>query len=422
VAGSYIEQNPSPANPYVVEPGEDVEFDWQLEDNGAIARSVYCFRVARTDGTALDGYFNYPQIRTASFSPVIKNWRWYDDTQNETPSTPLSGENTAPVEIMASNELALRVTIDEIKNVQGINVKFKLQYDESNLFTNPRDVVATSSCFASSTWCYASGSGINDVKISTKVLSDSDACAGSVGVGCGTHNNSSTYVTGDTHPSGANREYEFYLQHKAARVGAVYYFRLFEMSENVPVLPNASSTFPSLVAESSRLFLTVTGLQAGTTTAGVTLTASSSPAVIGFGSIPLNTDVIAAHRITLDTNATEGYRVLSFARQQLLNTYGTALPSVTGSNAVPTAWTIGCVSSSTGCVGYHTTDATLSNGSTRFAALDSYAGLSSNPEEIMAGSFPTTDVHDIVYRVRVGPLQPAGEYQTSIIYVAVPGF
>lgn len=422
VAGSYVEENPSPANPYIGEPGDDIEFDWQLEDNGAQARSVYCFRMARNDGSTLDGYFNYPQIRTASFSPVIKNWRWYDDTQNETPLTALASENSAPIEILANNAVALRVTIDDIKNVQGTNVKFKLQYDESNLFTNPRDIMSTSTCSASSTWCYASGTGVNDVKISTKVLSDSDACSSSIGIGCGTHNNSSLYTAGDVHPSGANREYEFYVEHKAARVGAVYYFRLFEMSDNLPVAPNASSTYPSLVAESSRLFMTVTGLPSGTTTAGVVLTASSSPDVVGFGTIPLDTDVTAAHRITLETNATEGYRVLSFARQQLLNSYGTAIPSITGSNATPTAWAVGCLASSTGCVGYHTTDAILSNGSTRFVAPDSYAGLDTTPREIMVGSFPTTDVHDILYRVRVRSLQPAGQYQTEIVYLAIPKY
>lgn len=422
VAGSYVGQNPSPANPYVGTPGTDTEYDWQLEDNGAIARSVYCFRMVKTDGSTLDGYFNYPQIRTASFSPVIKNWRWYDDTQNETPVTPLSTENVAPIEITAKNPLALRVTVGEIKNVQGINVKFKLQYDESNLFTNPQDVTASSSCTATSTWCYTTGAALDGAVVLNKILSDSDTCSAGVGAGCGTHNASSDYTVGDLHPAGTSREYEFYLEHKAARVGAVYYFRLFEMSEDVPVLPKASSTYPSLVAESSKLFLTVTGLPSGTTTAGVTLTASSTPDVVGFGTIALDTDVTAGHRLTLETNATEGYRVLSFARQQLLNTYGTAIPSITGSNATPTAWSVGCVASSTGCVGYHTTDATLSNGSTRFAALDSYAGLESTPREIMFGSFPTTDVHDILYRVRVHPLQPAGQYQTEIVYIALPKY
>lgn len=420
VAGNYVELNPSPTNPYIVEPGEDIEFDWHLEDNGALERTSYCFRMIKSDGATLDGYFNYPQIRTASFTPAGKKWRWYDDTENETPSTPLSAEEVAPIEIGANNPITLRITVDEIKNVQGLNIKFKLQFDESSLFTNPRDVVATSSCVATSTWCYSTGGGVNNTKVTSRVLSDSDPCIASVGIGCGTHNNSPTYTTGDTHPSGALREYSFYLEQRSARVGAVYYFRLYETLNSLPVAPASTSTYPSLVAESATLFLTVSGLPAGTTTAGVVTAASSTPNTIAFGSLPLNTDVNAAHRVTLDTNATQGYRVLTYARQQLINSYNTAIPSIIGSNATPTSWAIGCLSSTTGCVGYHSTDATLSGGSTRFAPLDSYAPLDSTPREIMFGSFPTTDVHDIVYRVRVRSSQPAGDYETEIIYLAIP--
>ncbi len=374
------------------------------------------------DDATLDGYFNYPQIRTASFTPVSKTWRWYDDTNLETPLVPLANEEVAPVEIASGNALALRLTIGESKNVQGLNVKFKIQYDESSAFTNPHDVVATSSCTASSTWCYATATGVNNVKITTKVLSDADPCVASVGNGCGTHNTAATYAAGDTHPSGANREYAFYLLQRAARVGAVYYFRVYETLNDVPVQNYASSTYPSLVAESARLIMTVGGLPSGTTTAGVTTTASSTPSTISFGSIPLNTDVAAAHRITIDTNATEGYRVLSFARQQLLNSYGTAIPPITSTNAVPTSWSLGCVASSTGCAGYHTTDAALQNGSTRFAALDSYAGLDTTAREIMYSSFPVTDVHDIVYKVRVRSAQAAGTYLTEMVYLAVPTY
>jgi hypothetical protein len=378
--------------------------------------------MVKSDDVTLDGYFNYPQIRTASFTPVSKKWRWYDDTTAETPLTPLANEEISPIEVSANNAIALRVTIGELKHVQGLNVKFKIQYDESSAFTNPRDVIATSSCVASSTWCYASGAGVDNAKISTTLLSDADTCVVSIGNGCGTHNSSSTYVTGDTHPSGANREYEFYIVQRAARVGAVYYFRLYETLNNLPVQNFASSTYPSLVAESARLIMTVEGLPSGTTTAGVTMTASSTPSTISFGSIPLNTDVAAAHRITIDTNATEGYRVLSFARQQLLNSYGTAIPPITGSNAIPISWATGCLATSTGCVGYHTTDAALNGGSTRFAAFDSYAGLDTTAREIMYSSFPVTDVHDIVYKVSVRSLQAAGTYQTEMVYVAVPTY
>lgn len=422
VAGSYSEENPAPANPFTVNPGEDLEYDWQLEHNGAIERSVYCFRMTRSDGTTLDGYLNYPQIRTAGFTPQTQNWRWYNDETNETPTIPLASETIAPIEIQNDEILALRVTVGEAKNVRGQNVKFKLQYAENPNFTNPRDVTATSTCTASSTWCYAEGAGLDNATITTKVLSDADACVASVGNGCGTHNSSGLFVTGSVHEPGADREYEFYVRQVVARTGVVYYFRLYDTLNEVPVVLKPSSAYPSVVAETAKLSLTISGLPAGTTTAGVVTTATSTPSAINFGSIPIDTPWYSAHRITITTNALEGYRVLSFARQQLLNSYGTAIDSVTGTNAVPTSWAVGCSNSATGCIGYHTSDATLAGGSTRFSPLDSYAGLETTPREVMYSSIPANDVHDILYRVRVGPLQPAGNYETEIVYVAVPTY
>jgi hypothetical protein len=422
IAGIYAESNPTPANPYLSSAGEDIEFDWNIQHNGAIERSVYCFRMVRSDGTTLDGYFDYPQIRTAGFSPVTKNWRWYGDSGNETPSTALSAETVAPTGVVNTDEIALRITVGERKTVRGENVKFKLQYDESPNFTNPRDVVATSSCTATSTWCYASGGGMNNATITTKVLTDADACVASVGNGCGTHNSSGAFVPGDVHQAAANREYSFYLRHAAARVGAVYYFRLYEVLNELPVVPNTGESYPSLVAESARLSLAIGGLPAGTTTSGITTNASSSPSAITFGSLGVNTDYYAAHRLSVDTNATEGYRILMFARQQLLNGYGTPIASITGTNAAPTSWATGCLISADGCVGYHTTDATLAAPATRFAPLDSYAGLHTTPAEVMYSPIPATESHDIVYRVRVGAEQPAGTYETEMVYIAIPTY
>jgi hypothetical protein len=417
-----VEENPAPANPYIVDAGEDVEYDWFIEHNGAISRSNYCFRMVRSDGTPLDGYFNYPQIRTAGYSPRTQDWRFYEDAQNETPSNPLAAETVTPIEIANNDIIALRVTVGESKNVTGQNVKFSLQYDESPDFSSPIFVVATSSCTATSTWCYADGGGVDNATITTKVITTSDTCTASIGNGCGTHNESPNFVTGFSHQAGANKEFAFYVTHKAARAGAVYYFRLFEVFENVPVPIGAGDTAPSVVAETPKLVLNITGLGAGTTTAGITTTATTTPNSVTFGSLPIGVDAYAAHRIGLSTNATDGYRVYSFARQQLLNDYGTAIPPITGTNAAPVAWSVGCLASSTGCVGYHTTDATLSNGSTRFAPLDSYAGLHTSPAEIMYSPIPADDSHDIVYRVRVYGTQPAAIYTTEIVYIAVPAY
>ena len=421
-SGSLVQQNPSAANPYPVTEGDNIEYDWYIEQNGANPQSTYCFRTVHTDSTPLNGYNNYPQIRTAGFTPRTLNWRWYDDIENETPIMPLAGENVAPINVANTNTIALRFSVDETRNAQGQNIKFKLQFSDDISFTSPRDVAATSSCGERSLWCYTEGGGINNQLISTRVLSDSDVCVASSGVGCGTHNTVPSASSTHTHFADATQEYSFTIRNAAARVNAVYYFRLFDTTNNVSVPLAAGESFPSLVTEGPTLQLALAGLPAGTSTAGVITDTATTPSTVGFGPLTFGEEYVAAHRISIITNATEGYQVLKFTRQQLMGASGVIVPSTLGTNAIPQSWATSCLASSTGCVGYHTTDATLRNGSTRFAAIDTYAGFATSPMEIMYSSIPASDTHDIVYRIRVNELQPAGIYETEIVYLAVPAY
>jgi len=184
----------------------------------------------------------------------------------------------------------------------------------------------------------------------------------------------------------------------------------------------ASSSYPSVQTGNSSLTLTVSGVPSGTSTASVNTTATTTSTAIDFGSLAFNTDNIAAQRLDVNTNATEGFKVLQYATQELRNSSGVAIESVSSTNALPGAWSSVCSASSTGCVGYHTTDGVLEGGSTRFGAPDTYAGLSTEPVEILYNSIASSTQADVVYRVRVTEEQPAGDYETSIIYLAVPVF
>lgn len=42
------------------------EWDWVVQDNGAVSSTTYYFRMVLGDGTALAGYTNYPQLTTAA--------------------------------------------------------------------------------------------------------------------------------------------------------------------------------------------------------------------------------------------------------------------------------------------------------------------------------------------------------------------
>lgn len=422
VSGSLVHQNPSLANPYAITEGEDVEYDWYLEQNGANPQSTYCFRVVRNDTTPLEGYNQYPQIRTAGFTPLTKNWRWYSDIENETPVSSLASVDTAPTNVANTNNLVLRINVQETKNAPGENIKFKLQFSEDSSFENPRDVVATSSCGDRSLWCYAEGGGVDNTYITNALLSGGSGCVASAGSGCGRHNTSPTSTTSHVHFNGVTQEYSFSIRNVAARVSAVYYFRLYDTTNDLPVGVAFASTPPSLVTEGPSLVFTVNGLPQGTTTAGVLTTTPTSASDISFGLLSLNTEYVAAHRISVTTNATEGYQVLKFARQQLMTSNGLTIPSIAATNTAPSSWSLSCVASSTGCVGYHSTDATLFGNSTRFAPIDSYAGLESQPVEVMYSSIPAADTHDIIYRILINELQPAGDYEGEITYLAVPSY
>ncbi|MEZ4104333.1 MAG: hypothetical protein R3B60_03540 [Candidatus Paceibacterota bacterium] len=422
VSGVLTHENPSAVNPYSVDQDENVEYDWFIEQNNADPKSTYCFRMIKSDNTLVDVYNNYPQIRTAGYTPKTGTWRWYDDAQNETPISPLAAEESAPVNVPDNDDLTLRISVSETKNIQGSNVKFKLQYSEDANFSDAYDVAASDNCVATSSWCYVDGGGVDNEIITTSVLSGNDVCVSSSGGGCGTHNTVSTFVSGHTHEASTTKEYSFTLKGNNPKYDTVYYFRVYDVTFDEPVPTKAGFSYPSLVTEGTNLVFTVSGLPSGTSTAGIITDISTTPNGIEFGSLLFDTNYEAAHRITIDTNASKGYQIFKFASQQFLNNLGTEIPSITGSNISPTSWTIGCQSTSTGCVGYHTTDGTLKGGSTRFAADDTFAGLETLPTEIMYSSIPATESHDIVYRVRIAVMQEFGDYQTEIVYLAVPSF
>ena len=375
-------------------------------------------------GVSLSSYSDYPQLRTANFTAKSQNWRWYNDENNVTPTVALAIENSAPINILFNDALKLRITAKETKNISQNNTRFTLQYSESPTFASwVNNVVATSSCTASSTWCYFNGGGTDNAIITTKVLSDAESCIASVGRGCGTHNESPGAKNGFTQLGTSSTEYEFTVVAKAARVSAVYYFRLFDTVQNIPVPLNVGESYPSLVTVGSSLVFLLSGLSSGTTTEGVVLNTSSTPTTIPFGALSFGTDYYAAYRLNVNTNATEGYQVLMYAFQQLVNSYGSPIPAVTGTNASPTGWSTGCSGSAIGCFGYHAGDDSLYAGSARFGANDSFAQLSTtSAQEIMYSSIPTNDTHDIVYKLKVTPEQPAGNYQTTITYIVVPVF
>ena len=421
VAGTYEEQNNSAVNPNTVDLTEDIEYDWHVEHNGAVQQSDYCFRMVESDGTELDGYNNYPTLRTTGYTPVTGDWRWYEDEENSTPTTPFAATNTAPIDVTNGEPMKLRIVAEEVEGASGENTKFRLQFSEQADFSDGGTfVAASSSCTGTSTWCYADGGGIDNATITTALIATADSCSGGVGAGCGTRNEFPTTTSDFLHLSNTATEFEFTIRSAGPRVNAVYYFRLYDVTNDGPVV--ASSSYPSVVTEGGSLVFTMDGVTAGQMTEGVMTDVATTPVSVPFGGIQPGTDYVAAYRLNVNTNATEGYQMFMYARQPMTDESGNEIPGVSADNTTPGAWSSVCSAVATGCVGYHAGDDSLSDGSTRFAPDDTYAAFSTSTlEEVMYSSQPSiNDTTDIILRLQVSDLQPAGDYQKEIVFVSVP--
>lgn len=422
VAGTYEEQNNSTLNPYTAFPDDEVEFDWVVQHNSPEDKTSYCFRMTEAGGALLNVYNNYPVLRTVGFDPRIADWRWYDDETSLNPSSALATENITPSNIANTNAIKLRVVLAESSGADGVDVKFALQYSEYADFSKGVNTLeATTTCVENSLWCYYDGNGTDNQRVTSSLLSSADVCTTGNESGCGTHNESiSTTTATYDQLAYTSSEYEFSILHAGARVNTVYYFRLYDVVNDEEVLLLSGSSYPSVVTEGAKLNFSVAGVNAGDLIAAETMDATTTASQISFDEFVFNTPQEAAQQVVIDTNATEGYQLLMYTSQQLVNEFADEIQPITSSNITPSAWTDVCTAAVTSCVGYHTTDGALAGGSVRFGATDSYAALSVNPEEVSFSSIPTVDSEEIVYRIQISENQPVGNYETTIIYLAVP--
>jgi hypothetical protein len=228
---------------------------------------------------------------------------------------------------------------------------------------------------------------------------------------------SSTYFS-----AGASTEYEFTIVGKDPVENTAYFFRVYDVTNDSVVSATSSYTYPSLVSEGSTLSFSIEGLNAGVTTEGVTLDATTTATSVAFGRLTFGSLYQAAHRLSVSTNAPSGYRAYALERQDLSYGAGTIL-DVTAPNSNPQAWATVCAATSSSCFGYHAGDNTLSGGSTRFLINDTYAALTSTPGEVAYNSGPVTNEStDIVYAIQTTANQAGGTYEADIIYIVVPTF
>jgi hypothetical protein len=285
-------------------------------------------------------------------------------------------------------------------------------------------VAEQAGCSGFSKWCYVDGAGADNGVITTGLLSDSDSCVGSVGAGCGTHNESGITSSSFTQAKSTATEYEFTVKPSGAAIGTVYFFRavLVTATTSVPLYPGAS--YPSLSLSSGTLDFSINGLPSATTTAGVTTNVDTTSTSVPFGPLAFSDSSVAANRLTVSLNAAAGYKIFAYERQQFTNELAAEIPPVLGTNTSPLSWSSGCEATSTGCWGYHSSASVLSGGdAARFAPEDTYAQFSSSPAEVAYSPVAVTDQStDMVYRLSVNHEQEPGDYTTELVYIVMPVF
>jgi hypothetical protein len=352
------------------------------------------------------------------YNPRSQNWRWYHDETSLTPAVPAAGEEIAPLTIAPNSKLKLRLTVNELDGITGSNVKMRLQFSEFSDFSEGVfDVGEIGSTTAF--WRYADGAGNDNTSLAGRVLSDSSASA--------THNESGLSASLYTHSANTAAEWEFTIHALGTATDTVYYFRpiarydtLFPGFEK-SVTYNAGESYPSLKVSSSTLHFQISGIGQSSSVEGVVTDVTTSASQIPFGPIDIETEMEAAHRFTVTTNAESGYQLFVMQRSNMIAPNGAVIGPIAATNDSPAAWPASPYPSG---FGYHAGDDTLSGGfSSRFAANNTYARFQSTMEEIAYSPLPVeADTVDFVYKLEVSNMQEAGDYQTEIVYILVPTF
>jgi archaellum component FlaG (FlaF/FlaG flagellin family) len=303
------------------------------------------------------------------------------------------------------------LTINETAGKTGENIKFRLQYSTFADFSD--DVHFVGEIGSSSPWNYVDGGGDDNDTIIGLVLSDTTQE--------GTFNEIGSSTNVYEHTANTAVEYDFAIRNNGAEKSQVYYFRAYDNFNGLPVLLNTDETYPSLSTSNSNVSYIIDGLEAGTSTEGVTTDIASAAGLLDFGHMAVNTDKIGAHRFTVNTNAGNGYQLFAYERQPLSDSSGSQFQPVPGTNDAPDIWP---ALPDPSAYGYHTSDATLSGFSpSRFLPDNTYSRFETNVKEVGYSPIPVqNETIDLIYRLEASVLQSAGSYETEVVYIIVPNF
>jgi hypothetical protein len=179
----------------------------------------------------------------------------------------------------------------------------------------------------------------------------------------------------------------------------------------------------------------VSGLPGGTSVNGDTTTGTTSTTSIPFGTLTNGNATTSAQRLSVTTNAKNGYVVTIQIDQPLQSSTGADIDGfVEGSYTdTPVAWAspVPVLNSENtyGHWGFTTDDATTTRSAPDEFGPGEYAAASTSPRVVMSNDGPANGTGvgvgttTVGYKVEISALQEAGDdYQATLTYVATPTF
>lgn len=378
---------------------------------GLSVNKQYVFRLWAYDKYGNKSASNGEVIIIIRYASKSENWRFFYDEYNETPTSSIASENTAPSDIAAGAIMKLRMGLKEVEGIDGEEVKMRLQYSTFSDFSANVNFVGEQG--SSSIWTYGNGADSDNDPVLQRLLTGTDNNA--------THNESGISSTTYTHLANASSEWEFTIRANGAVIGMTYYFRAYDNTNQAAVAHAISYAFPSLLITSGSLSYGVTGISSGQSAEGVTASIDTTPTSVDFDNLTLQPQKIGIQRFSVSTNAESGYQLFVLQRSPLVSSNGADIDPVPFTNEAPNAWPAAQTPSA---FGYHAGDDTLSGVSpSRFAGDDTYARFDTQMKEIGFSPIPVAnEIVNFVFRIESGTMQEAGDYETSIVYILVPTF
>ena len=179
------------------------------------------------------------------------------------------------------------------------------------------------------------------------------------------------------------------------------------------------------------LSFVLSAISSGTSVFGVTTDAASTATTVPFGTLAPNAEYEVAQRLTIATNAPNGYNVYVLQNGNLtdgtndIDVFKDGTGILYGSAAV---WTTPAVvtgnEATYGHMGYGSSDTQVFGTTNRWAAVPTIGGAGVAPVTtglVCDGTAATTGTTcDVVYKVEVSGQQEAGTYANELYYVIVP--